>query len=323
MIGRRSDRSFGPGALECTPLLLVALSIAGCGSGNSVSPSTDDLPPLRYVTSDSGTEDRTPCFSPDGELLLFERRFTDTDRSELFVVPVAGGAPRPLTASPLPVRPSRPSWSRHVGDIAFTGLAGDGRFGVWLIAPDGSGVREVLATGLSDEVLYPAWYQDGRHMVVVDFGGGEGGVIKRIDTQRGVAEPLTDRRDVLAGMPSVSPNGKAIAFAGQKGRRYLQERNRIWLLDRKGVWELDPRQGRTPAWSPDGKWVAFESDRGSPDGSYAVFVVPRDGGRVRQVTPFEINANHPKWSPDGQQIAFSARSEQDEWRHIALVDFPF
>jgi Tol biopolymer transport system component len=83
-------------------------------------------------------------------------------------------------------------------------------------------------------------------------------------------------------MPSVSPDGRWVAFAGQKndGQSYDQEENVIWLLSDSGTLktlEPNPVQGRAPVWSPDGTHIAFESDRGSPDGHYAIFVIGRDG----------------------------------------------
>jgi hypothetical protein len=307
-----------------TVALWGAPTIADASRTHDMNGGLIEIPSYRLVTSDPGVRDWTVCFSPEGETLLFCRVNLKIRFPELFVVSVAGGVPRRLTTSALPVAASRMNWSWQTGTIAFTGIADNGRASVWLIEPDGSNLREVNAEGLSSHVMYPSWYPDGRDLAVVDLGGGEGGVIKRIDIQDLTVKDLTDREEVLAGMPSVSPDGKTIAFAGQRNTgQYIQSKNRIWVLDDEGLLrELDPQQGRTPAWSPDGEWIVFESDRGSPNGHYAVFIIPRQGGQALQLTSYEIHANHPKWSPDGTKIAFSAAlSLENLWR-IALLDVP-
>ena len=99
----------------------------------------------------------------------------------------------------------------------------------------------------------------------------------------------------------------------------------IWLLSDSGALktlEPNPAQGRAPVWSPDGTHVAFESDRGSPDGHYAIFVIGRDGTGLTQVTDYTLNANHPVWSPHGRQMVFAATSPGSGGFAIALVDLP-
>jgi Tol biopolymer transport system component len=151
-------------------------------------------------------------------------------------------------------------------------------------------------------------------------------VIKQIDLKNRIATPMTDFRQVLAGMPSVSPDGKWVAFAGQKnqGQPYDQMRNSIWLVSATGKLQaLESNQGRTPAWSPDGQWLAFESDRGNQNHLYAVFLINRSGKGLRQVTPNELNANHPVWSPDGKLLVFSGRyDESQKSTGIAIVEVP-
>ena len=277
-----------------------------------------------FLTTDPGVTDYWPCFSPDGKTVLFSRI---TGKGwDLFVVPSSGGQARRLSAVDLPVSANRPNWSIKNKLIAFTGEFSDGRASVWLINSDGTQPRQLVTSGLSDHVLYPAWYPDGKRLAVVDVGGGNGGVIKRIDLENRTAVPMTDRRQVLAGMPSVSPDGKWVAFAGQKnqGQAYDQTKNSIWLIGRTGEPQLlEPNQGRTPAWSPDGQWLAFESDRGNPNHLYAVFVISRSGKGLKQITPYDLNANHPVWSPDGKLLVFSARnSERQNATGIAIIEVP-
>jgi Tol biopolymer transport system component len=132
----------------------------------------------------------------------------------------------------------------------------------------------------------------------------------------------------IAAMDARDINGAWIAFAGQEyhGQKYDQTQNIIWIADESGVArpvEANPGQGRAPTWSPDGKRLAFESNRGSVVGLYSIFLINRDGTGLTQITDANLNADHPVWSPDGSQLAFSAR--QSIWtkdRSIGLTEIP-
>ena len=63
----------------------------------------------------------------------------------------------------------------------------------------------------------------------------------------------------------------------------------------------DSAVDRMPAWSPDGKLIAFESDR---DGEGKIFVMNADGSNPHRVSAQAGADSHPSWSPDGQQIVF-------------------
>lgn len=62
-----------------------------------------------------------------------------------------------------------------------------------------------------------------------------------------------------------------------------------------------------PAWSPDGKWVAFESTR---DGNFAIYVVRADGAGLRRLTSGEADDEQPRWSPDGKRIVFISQRDK-------------
>ncbi|TMC75454.1 MAG: hypothetical protein E6J09_12830 [Chloroflexi bacterium] len=55
-----------------------------------------------------------------------------------------------------------------------------------------------------------------------------------------------------------------------------------------------------PSWSPDGKRIAFQSNR---DGPYHIYVMDSDGGNLNQLTNGDSDDRHPAWSPDGKYVA--------------------
>ena len=293
--------------------LIQILGLVACSS----SPTTKERNPspapepttavVRFLTSEAAVMDYWPCLSPDGQVVLFGRSFDAGKTWALFTVPVSGGPAHPFVGSSIPASATRPNWSAHGGGIAFTAEEPNEGATVWIIPAAGGQAKQITAAGLPDSAWYPSWYPDDTHLAVVDYRG----VVLRIDLERRTTTPLTDTATILAGMPNVSPDGKRIAFAGQvnRGQEYDQTQNTIWLLEEGGKpWNIVPGQGRTPAWSPDGEWLAFESNRGSRSSNlYAAFIVRRDGSGLRQVTEYSLDANHPVWSRDDKFLVVSGR----------------
>jgi TolB protein len=62
-----------------------------------------------------------------------------------------------------------------------------------------------------------------------------------------------------------------------------------------------PKMDYWPAWSPDGKRIAFTSNR---DGNYEIYVVQADGSGPRNVSKHPASDNYATWSPDGARLAF-------------------
>lgn len=98
--------------------------------------------------------------------------------------------------------------------------------------------------------------------------------------------------------PALSPDGKTIVFT-YKGDLY-----RVAATGGTAVpLTLHAAHDFMPVWSPDGKSIAFASDR---YGNFDVFVMPAEGGTARRIT-FHSTSEYPySFSPDGKQVLFGA-----------------
>lgn len=84
-------------------------------------------------------------------------------------------------------------------------------------------------------------------------------------------------------------------------------RNRIQLTEPSPP-EVDASGSTSPAWSPDGRLIAYASTGDAVDedqGDVEIYVMGADGGDRRRLTHDDINDATPAWSPDGQRIAFA------------------
>jgi dipeptidyl aminopeptidase/acylaminoacyl peptidase len=110
------------------------------------------------------------------------------------------------------------------------------------------------------------------------------------------------------GNPSISPDGKQIVFSRTWVDKLKdQYRSTLWIVDVDNgrVRELTTgnRSDSAPAWSPDGKRIAFLSDR---DGTNQLHVMWVDTREIAQLTRSEYPPTSFRWSPDGNTIAFTA-----------------
>ena len=288
----------------------------------------------RRLTTDGGSE---PSWSPDGRHIAF------ADGGEIYVMGSDGSNPRRLTTD----GGSEPSWSPDGRHIAF--VSNDG---IYVMGSDGSNPRHL--TNDSARARFPSWSPDGRHIAFVDmsYDGNDG--IYVMDSDGTNPRRLTYGaawRGIFDHYLSWSPDGRHIAFVSNRHATGNKISTEIYVMDLEAASGEDwfagairrltynaARDG-SPSWSPDGRHIAFASDRDgnaeiyvmgsdgsnprrlttdggwspswSPDGrhiafasNYAIYVMDSDGSNPRRLTSLTLDGGSPSWSPDGRHIAF-------------------
>jgi Tol biopolymer transport system component len=234
----------------------------------------------------------------------------------LHTVPATGGTSKHLVGDES-FQASRPDWSWSPATIAFTGQQGD-VVTTWLIESDGKNLRQLPNSGGLTNTFYPSWSQNLRSIVGMDGGGDNHVVLYKFSVDGSLAPvALTKYSEVCAGRPSIAPSGSQVAFAGTKGA-YNQQNNQIWTVTSPclGICQLNPLQGRSPNWSPDGQWILFESNRDNPN--YQLFVMPSDGsGEPVALTDPKLFVQHGEWSRQQDKIVFAASG-----KGIGVIEAP-
>lgn len=222
--------------------------------------------------------------SPDGRRVAFS-----SERNgwwKIWVAAADGSDARQLTF-PASGADYHPDWSPDGRKIVFVrGAEGNGD--VMMMDADGGGVTNL--SGHSAQDNFPTWSPDGAWIAFAsDRDGGwavyvmrpDGGDVRRLPDAREALEPSwwpDSQRVVYQAMADDSFDLFSVALDGSADPMRLTDM---------------PGDEKRPEVSPDGKWIAFESDR---DGGSHIYVMPAAGGEARQLTTRGFNYA-PHWWP--------------------------
>jgi len=331
-------------------LLSLLAAVAAPALAGQKPWTSDDVLGLKVVSD--------PQVSPDGRLVAYVVESLNGDhdayQTDVWLVPTANGEARPLASSP--VGDDTPRWSPDNRWVAFlserprpgttSDEASEAKRQVWLIRPDGG--EAVPLTSAPGSVSDLEWSADGKTIAFIArepksderkrrekekddawtpseaYGWNR---LWAIDVATRQPRQLTTGRLHVTGL-SLSPDGQTVAFAGQPTPLIPDAfRSDIYTIPAAGgvPTALVARKGsdNAPAWSPDGKWLAFVSQDGRGEEWYTnnyASVVPSSGGAPRSLTASlderigGLGGSALAWMPDSAAVLFPV-----VWRTAAHV----
>ena len=124
------------------------------------------------------------------------------------------------------------------------------------------------------------------------------------------------------GTPALSPDGTTVVVSVTSPDPAVDEyTGQLWRVPTDGstapVRVTRGHRDTAPAWSPDGRWIAFL--RAEPKGKPQLHVVEAAGGEPVRLTDTPLGVSEPRFSPDGTRVAYLARVPE-EGRYVAGED---
>ena len=262
---------------------------------------------LILIPSLGGTERQLgigfrPDFSPDGKTIAVPSWESPGGPIGIFLISVESGQRKRLTTPPGTATDFISRFSPDGKTIAFVRSFTAQSVDLDTIPVTGGAVKQVAGDNRAINGL--AWMPEGKEIVYSTRRMGRAQELWRVAAAGGTPQPISETGE-NAFNPAISRTDKRLAYVHQ-----IYDEN-IWRLDLTAnkasgsaskliasTW-----QDNAPQYSPDGKKIAFASDRA---GSFEIWVANADGSGAVQMTFQGGHSGSPRWSPDGSRIAFDA-----------------
>ncbi len=267
-----------------------------------------------------------PELSPDGQWVAYSVRTKmlkeDKNETRIWMVSTHGGDPLPMTAEG--VSSGHPRWSPDGKFLAFTSSRNGGKSQVWLL--NRLGGEAVRLTDISQGVGDFEWSPDGTRLVLI-----------LQDPKPEEAEAEKDKDKPAPAKPKTQPPYVIDRLQFKEDTiGYLDNRRThlyVFNVEKKSVTQITSGNfdDAQPTWSPDGKQLAFTSNRSMPDPDASrdtnIWVVAADntdkGAHLIQITTNPGADSQPDWSPDGKWITYvTQRDPHLFWyatQHLAIA----
>lgn len=255
----------------------------------------------------------TLAWSPDGKFIATSDAPVQSNATSIILFSTDTGEKRNLTTPPLQYWADfTPAFSPDSKTVAFvrmsTPITGD----IYVVSITGGEPRRITHDNSRHEFdsgIYGGltWTEDGTELIFSSTRGGTSS-LWRVAVAGGEPERLPVGSD-NSYYPSVSLKGHRLSYTRLSGGTPIY---RIDISEpttqRRAATKLlaSTQTDSSPSYSPDGKRIAFQSDRsGTPE----IWMCDSDGQNLTQLTFFRQGvAGTAQWSPDGRQIAFDYRA---------------
>jgi Tol biopolymer transport system component/DNA-binding winged helix-turn-helix (wHTH) protein len=246
-------------------------------------------------------------WSPNGKWLVLSDKSSTNEPFSLFLFSPETGEKRRLTSPPASViGDCSPAFSPDGKSLAFVRVISAVVGEVYIVSADGGQPKQLTFSG--EGISNLAWTPDGREIIYSSRYGGKSNLL-RVPVDGGSPQWLSESGN-SAQYPAFSLHGNRLAWVRNTDNTDIF---RIAINSKTEVKEqsanLIPSTAieTSPRYSPDGKRIAFVSNR---SGSDEIWVSGSEGENPVRLTSFRGPlVGSPSWSPDSRQIVFDCRPE--------------